>query len=304
MKRYACIAACLVLFLSLSLWSASGKVGKTQDKFHTTCKPFNSAPKHHDHDTVCGPVGDAKSDKPGSQAQNKLKNNLCAKGSPVEISLTTLETLHQAVVANGKFKFGSDADLNKNASRKALASFDTVDAIGKKIKLGEGKKVSLIAFVMEAKHDDIPLLDPDFGGESVNCHDKTPEGNDIHVALVETSQEVANFEAARTANDKNKMKQIECRSVTAEIIPHFRPDTWNRFDSNPNTAPSPLIKGLPVQGLQVRLTGQLFFDGSHDPKGCKAPTRRSSWELHPVYTIEVKDGDKFISFDEWAENQH
>lgn len=48
-----------------------------------------------------------------------------------------------------------------------------------------------------------------------------------------------------------------------DYIPHFRPDVWNRFDSNEHT--SPIVHGLPVQGLQVRITGQLFFDASRDP---------------------------------------
>ena len=49
--------------------------------------------------------------------------------------------------------------------------------------------------------------------------------------------------------------------------------------------------------LQLRLTGQLFYDASHKPcvfSGGKiverhSPERRSIWEIHPIYRIEVYD---------------
>jgi hypothetical protein len=45
-----------------------------------------------------------------------------------------------------------------------------------------------------------------------------------------------------------------CESLNAEISPHFRPETW-----------------LDIVGLNIapkrplRITGQLFFDASHQP---------------------------------------
>jgi hypothetical protein len=207
--------------------------------------------------------------------------------------LATLADLHKQVVNEKKFLFGGDPALNKNKDRSALASFMTSDANGKQVELGEGKLVSLDAFVLQAKHDDIPLLDPRFKGESVNCHDLTPEGNDVHVALVESADQVSAWHKGDTT--------VECTSVTAEIIPHFRPAVWNRFDSHPKT--SKAVNGLPVTGLHVKITGQLFFDASHNPANCAAPKRRSSWEIHPVYTREVRDGSGFISFDKWAQQQ-
>jgi hypothetical protein len=43
-------------------------------------------------------------------------------------------------------------------------------------------------------------------------------------------------------------------------------------------------------GRPVRLTGQLFFDGSHGP--CRpgrpaSPKRASVWEVHPIYRVDV-----------------
>lgn len=279
----------LTALLSMTIQLPKGAALAQIDKFKPACTPpFNSTPVHHPIDATCPPSGDAKS--AGGKLQDPVKNNLCATGTPITISLSILEKLHQAVVAAKKFSFGTDKLLSSNKNRAALKSLTIKDENGKSLTLGEGAVVTLDAFVLEAKHDDIPLLDPHFGGEGVNCHNLTVLGNDIHIALVESAAQVAAF---KSGNDK-----VECTSVTAEVIPHFRPDTWNRFDSNPKT--SPAVKGLPVEGIEVRLTGQLFFDGSHNPAGCTPPRRRSSWEIHPVYKIEVKDGGTFISFDDWA----
>src|SRR5262249_2530159 len=101
----------------------------------------------------------------------------------------------------------------------------------------------------------------------------------------------------------------ECASATAEIIPHFRLPLWDRFDTDACTS-SHVTNPLPVKGLRVRITGQLFFDGSHKPAPCSGPPgghdplRRSVWEIHPVYKIEVFNGTNFISLEEWAANHH
>jgi len=102
----------------------------------------------------------------------------------------------------------------------------------------------------------------------------------------------------------------ECSSVTAEIIPHFRPPLWDRFDTNECTSPH-VTNPLPVRGQRVRITGQLFFDGSHTPGPCgglmgpHAFPRRAVWEIHPVYAIEVFDAakNKFVTLEEWAQGK-
>jgi hypothetical protein len=47
-----------------------------------------------------------------------------------------------------------------------------------------------------------------------------------------------------------------------------------------------------VAGQVVRVTGQLFFDGSHSPcaGGKGSPKRASLWEIHPVYALDVCSG--------------
>jgi hypothetical protein len=281
------MVVCCVLFLTNFLLPVGSTAGPPADKFKPGCVlPYNAKPVHHPVDTSCGPTGTAPTTKPASQEQNRLKNALCADASAaVAISITTLQKLQTAVEADGTFKFGSDGLLNSNQSRAALAKLQTVDANNNQVELGEGKVVVLEAFVLHAKHDDVPLLNPQFHGESVNCNNDSVLFNDIHIALGQ------------------KASDAECSSVTAEIIPHFRPASWNRFDNDPKT--SPAVNGLPVKGLKVRITGQLFFDASHKPNPCGAagssnPPRVSEWEIHPVYKVEVFDGGKFISFDDFA----
>jgi hypothetical protein len=230
--------------------------------------------------------------RPSDKAQNRVKNNLCATGTPVQISFTSLDKLQRAVnrmVQQGKITYGSTGPPQPS-DRSKLRNLSTVDASGTAITLGEGKLVTIDAFVLDAKHDDTYVLGSGpvgFGGEGVNCKNSLFEWNDIHIAL------------GRTASAS------ECSSVTAEIIPHLRPALWDRFDTNSCTSRH-VDSPLKVEGLRVRLTGQLFFDGSHKPSPCGAatgggnPLRRSVWEIHPVYKIEVLDGTQFVSLEDWA----
>jgi len=74
----------------------------------------------------------------------------------------------------------------------------------------------------------------------------------------------------------------ECKSVTVEISPHFRPDKWDADTI------------LSANDHPLRFTGQLMYDAAHRPcsgsppkAGQGAPARVSSWEIHPVYAIDV-----------------
>jgi hypothetical protein len=134
-------------------------------------------------------------------------------------------------------------------------------------------------------------------GESVNCKgvpdlDASSEidRNDIHIVL----------EAPGVMD--------ECLSVTAEISPHFRPNSWRRFHNmGPNSLGEDVnleAKGVNFNKFQmVRITGPLFYDASHEP--CSpgkhaSPARRSIWEIHPAYKLEVKSNGQWMSFDDWA----
>ncbi len=243
----------------------------------------------HDIDQQCPNEGCAT--RASDKAQNRLKNNLCASGTPVLLNFASFDKLQQAadrLERNHQITYGPGGPPQPSARAK-LHGLAARDANNNPVTLSEGDLVTLEAFVLDAKHDDtFPF---GFGGEGVNCKNSLLEWNDIHVALGQTA----------TAR--------ECSSVTAEIIPHFRPALWERFDSNTCTA-SHVTNPLPVKGLRVRLTGQLFFDGSHRATPCGTPPssgnplRRAVWEIHPVYRIEVFDGASFISFEDWAARQN
>jgi len=121
--------------------------------------------------------------------------------------------------------------------------------------LGEGTRVYFTGYINDVKYSNVD------GGEGVNCKQNGQQNNDIHMELA-----------------KKKNETSKCKRISAEISPHFRPDDWN-VDK---------LKQVKKAELKVRITGQLFFDASHiscvdNPDG----TRASSWEIHPIYRIEV-----------------
>jgi hypothetical protein len=122
-------------------------------------------------------------------------------------------------------------------------------------RVGEGSIVRHVAFLSHPRYSNTSK------GESVNCKHGGAANNDIHVDLVAAPDDPA------------------CRSITAEISPHFRPRAWERdvLDT--------------VRDRPLRVTGHLFFDAAHRP--CRndsdgvQPKRASLWEIHPVYAIDV-----------------
>lgn len=181
----------------------------------------------------------------GKLAENHLKNNFCVTGNPVDITYDNLLQLEAAR------KDVHDPELPNVAARRAeLTNVITVNGHG----VGEGTLVRLVIHVIEAHPADIGT------GESVNCYRSSKKENDIHIALGQQT------------------KADECSSVTAEISPHYRPDTWTSDSVNS------------VGEHPVRITGQLFYDSSHvtchDGKR-PSPPRASLWEIHPVYSIDV-----------------
>ena len=262
--------------------------------FSIGCNPPFADAQSHDIDLHCPNEGCENKDN--DKAQNKIKNNLCASGTSIQINTTSIDKLQADVdqlVQQGTFKYGESAP--QAADRAKLQGLSTLDANGASVTLGEGMLVTLEGFVLDAKHDDSYVLGsgPEgFKGEGVNCKNSLFDWNDIHIALGETAS------------------AEECSSVTAEIIPHFRPAVWDRFDSNACTSPH-VTNALPVKGLRVRITGQLFFDGSHSPGPCGGAVgpnsfpRRAVWEIHPVYAIEAFDTakNKFVTLEEWAQGK-
>jgi hypothetical protein len=239
--------------------------------------PFAAIQEKHPIDESCGVKGKPTSPS-NSQIQNQVKNNLCAQ-------TTAAETYTPQMLIDLQQKTDVPSGYGKEPSdRKALED------------LGEGKVIRMKAYLLEAHHAD--LGSGPRAGESVNCNNGTEPFNDVHIAL-----------GPQPATQ-------ECASVTAEISPHYRPATWDAigdfevFSGGKYTVTPGMASRL--QAHPYRITGQLFFDASHEPCPCGSvkcePLRSSVWEIHPVYQIEVckagttcderNDAD-WLAFDTW-----
>lgn len=250
-------------------------------EFRPTCQRPILPPqaRRHEIDRECDLDGSA-STRPQA-AQNIAKNNFCATNDgqgPLPITVAHMVGLQQVterkldalnIPWGGGNRLPPDRSVLQNLIRSRTRPSLT---------LGEGTLVSLVAFVIDARHSNVSK------GESVNCKRGGEENNDIHIEL------------------GTRLDVDPCQTVTAEISPHFRPDSWDQFDNYEIYHP-------------VRITGQLFFDASHKP--CSAgrrarPARASSWEIHPVYGIDVctspsvshctsANGTHWIPFSVWKE---
>lgn len=132
--------------------------------------------------------------------------------------------------------------------------------------IGEGSLVRFVAFFLEAHYSNVGKGK----GELVNCKLPEKDDNDIHMELI-----------------LDQADDDPCHSVTAEMSPHFRPAAWNELVSLEIARP-------------VRITGPLFFDGSHQP--CHDdkrpnPKRSSVWEVHPIYQFEVCKAKTIVACD-------
>ena len=209
-----------------------------------------------------------------SRLQNRAKNNFCASAPTLDINRQDLERLQTKVDELEDFEWGTPTKLPED--RTPLKSITTVSGQA----AGEGSRVRVRAYFMHANYSNVS------NGENVNCSVGGQANNDIHMYLGMTPEE----------DDR-------CESLNAEITPHFRPDGWLDIVSLNISPKRPL-----------RITGQLFFDASHEP--CRpnkrhSPHRFTSWEIHPVYNIEVckfksvsscpmNGTTMWIPFDEWV----
>lgn len=257
---------CVVTLLTLTFLSGFLLPAVAEDAFVPSCSlpsPLDEIKKHHSIDRTCGPEGTG--DNQAQKDQNKVKNNLCATGTPVVLTRETFKTLQQktkALKAAGDIDYGGE---NPPADRSKLHNLVNVGGVS----VGEGTVVQYVALVSEARHSNVS------SGESVNCDKKGAASNDIHLDLVRAL-------SGETA----------CQRVSAEMIPHFRANSWNRVAGTGTKKK----RVRPFESTPVRLTGQLFFDGSHSPCGETGPrflARISNWEIHPVYSIDLCAFDTF-----------
>lgn len=225
-------------------------------------------------DAVCTNVGNAKDEE--DRLEFMAKNNFCADGNPIPITYADLIALQEAA--------DSIAGLRQSlkTSRQQLLG----SLLPAKPKVVEGALVQLVTFAKDARNSNPGA------GEKVNCNLASKEENDIHIELMNEVDE-----------------EDPCKSVTAEMSPHFRPAEWQA-----------IVKLSKKLTRPVRITGSLFFDNSHQPcRGEKRPNpkRISVWEIHPVYQFEicnvkttelskcdVAKNDLWVPLDQWdsAEN--
>jgi hypothetical protein len=235
-------------------------------------KPFTHKPQRIDF--LCGNTGCNKG--AANDEQNAMKNNFCAPVS--RITPITLETFARLGDAST-----NEPSIPKGEPPPSRTKLANIIKLNSGAPLGEGKTVTFVGFVLDARHSNVDKDNPltKGNGESVQCNLLGCAFNDIHITLAEDPNEKA-----------------MCNTIVGEIIPHYRPPAWDLFDS-------PDYAGF-LKTHPVKISGQLFFDGSHVPctKDGKAgfnPARDNAkdferlalWEIHPIYAIDVcKHADK------------
>jgi len=284
-------------------------LGQKADKKFVTpidAVPFARIARPHEIDFRCPATG-REDDNTYHYAQNTAKNNLAAKGAPVPLQFsdfTRLQQESQRQIDSGEIP------LEGKYPRNRVQLHSLINVRGTPV--GEGSVVSLRAYIFNANYANTKYKTNSDGtpgkGEAVDCDNPELDWNDIHVALSETPD---------GATD-------ECTTVTAELIPHYRPAAWDRFhdgtiDEIEKLVPG-ILKGRVVENpdkhsrpVQVRVTGQLFYDASHRPCVFRdgkvverhGPERRSIWEIHPVYRIEIYDQKRrnWVDLDRWMSSE-
>jgi hypothetical protein len=265
MARLVSAVVCTSLLVAIGSANAQGLVpGCTL--------PFATIAKHHPVDDNCDARGEADQDpqehnRDAHALQNVAKNNFCAttEGNPALVTFISFRKLQQ--------KLDQKAPKAKTWWRENLPKdrtvFHDIYTTSEDATIGEGSVVTFAAWLMKVKPG---------SPESCNCgnkNDKAPETMDLHLVLIPSFPTVQCKTGAQTP--------LECKSVTVEISPHFRPDQWDE---------ATICNAARLHPL--RFTGQLMYDAAHRPcsgsppkAGQGAPARVSSWEIHPVYAIDV-----------------
>jgi hypothetical protein len=227
-------------------------VGALAQEFEAGCQlPFAKTQATHDIDETCGITGTKRDGGQLTSAKasaNRAKNNFCATGQALPISLAIFLKLQD------KTNSVRESDLD---DRPAVLS-NLVTVGGKRY--GEGKVVRYVAYAIHTKYSNVKRSNKDTKfGESVNCYRPSDEENDIHFVL------------GQSLDDE------PCSTVTAEISPHFRPLLWtpeNLHDARQH----------PVR-ITGQLFFDSSHKPCKNGKG--SPARASVWEIHPIYAIEI-----------------
>ena len=125
-------------------------------------------------------------------------------------------------------------------------SFSPGDSRDELADLGEGQKITVVAYLLVAK--------PELGGESCNCGLHTPEETDNHLVLVSKAT-VDKFPVSSNPDTNKKIfHSRELESETAEFTPRVRLDHRNFTREKVQR----LIDAAPQKALLVRVTGLLL----------------------------------------------
>ncbi len=229
-----------VTSLPAAAWSGEG--------FAPACDlPFQAVARTHPIDETCGIQGSARSAT--TRAQNRAKNNLCATGTPIPVTMADLRNLQNAVGKAG-IPFGSPSRLPPD--RTLLEGL--IESGGGRI--GEGSLVQFVGFVLEAHFSERQR------GESVNCSVPGDDSNDIHFTLAEAPGAGL------------------CDGFVAEMIPHFRPASWTAGNLT-------ALHGRPVRVTGHLLFDASHRPCRDGRQVGSNPLRASLWEIHPVYAFDV-----------------
>lgn len=246
-----------------------------QDKFQLPCaqpsfpQPLTSGLTI---DAQCAIQGAGKEvdSNPAEGEQNKAKNNFCAQGTAAAVKTADMKNLQDKVAQDPGINFGLNVGPTKDRSK--------LRNLGP---LSEGKLVVFTGFVLKVNQE---------GAESVNCElgkpTRAPKSSKTKSSQLKSNAALNALHDIHIQLADSKATTNECQSFVAEMSPHHRPAEWIQAN----------VDKVRMKGLPVRVTGQLFFDSSHDlpcvggnppthPTG--NPVRVALWEIHPIYKFEV-----------------
>src|SRR5258706_14638518 len=194
-----------VLLLQVSGYARKIKFRPSGGPFPLKLKPFPHTPQGIDY--LCGNTGCHKS--ASNDQQNARKNNFCA---PVnQLMPVTMKTFGDLGNASN-----NEPTIPKGEPPPSRAKLANIITLSNGAKLGEGNTVTFVGYVLDARHSNVDKDEPltKGNGESVQCNLLGCAYNDIHITLAEDPDEKA-----------------MCKTIVAEIIPHYRPPAWDLFVS-------------------------------------------------------------------------
>lgn len=279
--RAKALALAIAIGVGLHPASTGGALSESSGQPICTIADTELFPQRAIDNSPCGLDGSGDA---AHVLQNRAKNNLCAGGfltaNPQEDpALVTQLSFRRLQAAADDIREAHDLGVQKVPEDRTPFT-GNVYTTSEDDELGEGSLVRYVGFLLEGHFS---------GQEGVNCGRSGQQNYDMHLAFSNTKPSLTISKAAGAA--------LECKSITAEIIPRRRPDAWTLLGSMKKTSAKGLraaIEKIDAQDLRrpLRITGQLFFDASH--QACKDgervggnPARASNWEIHPVYAIDV-----------------